>query len=254
MKHRMILAGILSMAMVLTGCGQAADTSSTEENAAATTAPAATEAPTEEETEAETEAATEEETEAESEEEFEEEETPSEQPASAEELAEVQAAIDGYRKALEEENYADLVKYYDINVMYYMTTGKLASDEELSAELERQVADGELAAGESAVQGEFGAPVCYNSQAKEYNDFLASDIFSEGGFEDENGNTFEVNMAENFTIDGVYMFEYSAAGDQEGMSFDVSMDMAVLRINGEWKVDTGLTMTMALAAMFEGME
>ncbi len=252
MKHRMIMAGILSMAMVLTGCGQAADTSSTEETAATTTAPAATEAPTEEETEAETE----EETEAESEEEAAEgeEETPSEAPASPEELAEVQAAIDGYRKAIEEGNCAELVKYYDIDVMYYMTTGKLADEAELVAELERQVDDGELAVGESAVQGEFGAPVCYNSQAKEYNDFLASDIFAEGGFEDENGNTFEVNMAENFVIDGVYMFEYSAAGDQEGMSFDVSMDMAVLRINGEWKVDTGLTLTMAFATMFEGME
>ncbi len=237
MKHKLVMAGILSMALVLTGCGQAAGTSSTEE-----TTPVQTTAETEAETTAETEAETEEEN----------AEATGEEPASADELAAVQAAIDGYLKASEEADYASLVKYYDVDLVYYMSEGKLATEEELIAELERMADDGEITVGESAAEGEFGAPVCCNSEAQMYNDFLASDIFSE--IEREDGTTYTLDMAENFVIDGVYTFNYSAAGVEDGMSFDISMDMTVLRINGEWKVDNILSLMMAFSSMMEDMD
>ncbi len=257
MKQRFIWASILSMAVLMTGCGfedALLPEDFVEKEAATTTAPAeTTEATTEGTTEAITEESVEETTAEENDNVGENsteavvggETAEGGEVAEGDEAAQVQAAIDGYIKAIEEADYANIVKYYDIELLQHMATGKKHTEDELIAEVKRMADSGELAVG--PMNAEIGKPECLNSEAQEYNDFLASDMLAE--IENENGETVKLNLAENYKIDGVYTFRYTASS--AGMNVD--MDMAVLRINGEWKVDSVLTMTMALAEAFGSM-
>ena len=244
MKQRFIWASILSMAMLMTGCGSLPESSNSNEATTTAASVENTETTTEKAKEtAENDESSESDESTENDESSESgESTESGEATEGDEAAQVQAAIDGYIKAIEEADYTNIVKYYDIELLKYMATGKQYTEDELITELQRMTDSGELAVG--PMNAELGKPECLNSEAQKYNDFLASDMLAE--IENENGETVKLNLAENYKIDGVYTFRYSAASS--GMSVD--MDMTVLRINGEWKVDSALTMTMAMAEAF----
>ena len=226
MRKKMIWASVLSMAMLLTACGEKTGDTSTPSDTKATTA--ATEAAMEATTEAETEATTEAETEA--------------AVSEGDEVAQVQAVIDGYIKAVREQDYANMVKYYNMELSHYMSTGEKASEAELAEMLKEEYATHTGVSDENAT---IGAPVCAPELIQEYNDFLASDMFKE--ITNDAGETVQLNLPENYKIDGVYVFNYSSAGGS------IKMDMEVLRVNGEWKVDSALSMAMMFSSMFEDM-
>lgn len=223
MRKKMIWASVLSMAMLLTACGNTADETSSKTDETQATTEAATEATTEAATEATTEAS-------------------AANNGEGDELAQVQAAIDGYMKAASEANHKDLIKYYDIEMITYMETGKKPTEEEMIDLLKQSFFEGQ---NEGA---EVGAPEAHPEYVQEVNDFMASDFLKE--VEKEDGTVVPLNMAENYKIDGVYTFNYAAGGG----GFSIDMDMTVLRINGEWKVDNAFTMAMSMASMMEGME
>lgn len=256
MKSTKAIAGILSMALLLTSCGT--DTSSKDDSSQADTTTTTTEetTTTTEETTTTTEETTT--TEAETtetttttEDAGSEDEPQPEEPRSAEEKAAAQVAMDGFLKANADEDYAAMVKYYDVGLLYYMETGEMASEDELIQYLK----DGETETGESVFSdystAEIGELTCYNSMAEEMNAFLASDLLKEG--ENADGEPITLDMAGNFEIDGMYTFSMSV--EDVGEDYDYSMDMeyAVLRINGEWQVDIGLTLVWAFAQMAEDM-
>lgn len=228
MRKKMIWASVLSMAMLLTACGEKTGDTSTPSETKATTG--ATEAATAATTEAETEATTEAETEA--------------AVSEGDEAAQVQAVIDGYIKAVREQDYANMAKYYNMELSHYMSTGEKASEAELAEMLKEEYATHTGIADENTT---IGAPVCVSERIEAYNDFLASDMFKE--ITNDAGETVQLNLPENYKIDGVYTFNYATSGG----GFSIDMDMDVLRVNGEWKVDSALSMAMMFSSMFEDM-
>lgn len=258
MKIRRTIAGILSVAMLLTGCGTGASDSKTESTAeTTTTTTAATTTTTEattttaEETTTTTEITTEaadENTDATTEDGGMQPET----PTSDDELAEVQATIDGFLEANENRDYAAMIQYFDLDLLYYMQTGKMATEAELIQFMEEQEAAGEGEIFADLSSAEIGEAECYNSSAKELNDFLASDLMKET--EAQDGSGVKLDMAANFKIDGMYGFTVKNEVSEDGMDLSADIGYSVLRINGEWKVDIALTMVWAFAQMFEGME
>ncbi|MBE6847995.1 MAG: hypothetical protein E7503_07705 [Ruminococcus sp.] len=246
MKFTKVLAGMLSAALLLTGCSEdssstadssKADTTTTTTTEATTTTTEATTTTTETTTTAET--TTTEETDAGSD----EGDMKPEEPASADELAEVKDVIAGYLEANNNKDYAAMIRYYDVQFNYFMEHGETGSDPELVQYM--QDAESEIFMDYS--NAVFGEPQCYNSMAQEYNDFLASDLMSE--VETEDGETIEVSPEEEFKIEGVYVFNVK----NEAAGFSSEMDYAVLKINGKWQVDTALTLLYTFVSIFEGM-
>ncbi len=238
MKFTKVLAGILSAALLLTGCSE--DSSSTADSSKAdTTTTTAETTTTTEATTTTAETTTTEETDAGS---VEGEPEP-EEPASADELAEVKDVIAGYLDANNNKDYGAMIRFYDVHFNYFMENGRTGSDPELVQYM--QDAEDELFMDYS--NAVFGEPQCYNSMAQEYNDFLASDLMSE--VETEDGETIEVSPEEEFKIEGVYFFNVK----NEAAGFSSEMDYAVLKINGKWQVDTALTLLYSFVSIFEGM-
>ena len=227
MRNKLVWASVLSMAMLLTACGEKTEDPESESETQATTA-VSTEAATEETTEVTTEA--------------EKEQAPA--GTEGDEAAQVQAVIDGYIKAVREQDYANMAKYYNMELSHYMSTGEKASEAELAEMLKEEYATHTGIADENTT---IGAPVCVSERIEAYNDFLASDMFKE--ITNDAGETVQLNLPENYKIDGVYTFNYATSGG----GFSIDMDMDVLRVNGEWKVDSALSMMMAFSSMFEDM-
>lgn len=254
MKATKTIAGILSVALLLTGCSSddsssVADTSKAETTTTTqdTTTTEATTTTAETTTTVET-TTTEEETDAgENSGDVPQPET----PASPDEAAAAKAAMDGFLKANADKDYAALVQYYDVDLMYYMTTGNMGTEDELIQYLKDQEAGTEGSVFVDYTNAEIGELECYNSMAAELNDFLSSDYMKEGTT--DSGETITLDMAENFQIDGMYSFPVSVEASSD--EFDYSSDMAysVLHINGEWKVDVTLTLVWSFAQMFEDM-
>lgn len=255
MKKTKMLAGVLALSMIFAGCGKA-DNETKESSVEETTAAETTEAETTEEaTEAETTTEAEEIGEGEPEE---------EEPASEEELQEVKDIIAAYETALKADDYETMVDLTDVDLLQYIATGKEGTKEELVALLKGETGDeNTIVVKQDYSNTVFGEPRCYNSQAKMFNDFLASDAIA---FFAEEGEGV-TDAADKFTIDGLYAFSMSSETsaetsseieDGEGsMSFSSNgsfdMDMYVVHINGEWKVDSGFIMVAGMYQAFSGM-
>ncbi len=257
MKKTKMLAGILALSMIFAGCGKTDDEnkdSSTEATTVATTEAETTEEAT---TEAETT------TEAE---ELGEEDPEEEEPASEEELQEVKALIAAYETALKADDYETMVDLTDVELLQYITKGTEGTKEELTALLKGETGDeNTIVVKQDYSNTVFGEPHCYNSQAKMFNDFLASDAIA---FFAEEGEGV-TDAADKYTIDGLYSFSMSSdttanaetsseTEDGEGsMSFSSNgsfdIDMYAVRINGEWKIDSGFIMVAGMYQAFSGM-
>ncbi len=249
MKKTKMLAGVLALSMIFAGCGKA-DNETKESSVEETTAAETTEAETTEEaTEAETTTEAEEIGEGKPEE---------EEPASEEELQEVKDVIAAYETALKAKDYDTMVDLTDVDLLQYISTGKEGTKEELVALLKGETGDENAMVVEPDYSNTvFGEPRCYNSQAKQFNDFLSSDAMAFFAEEGEGAS----DTAEKFTIDGLYAFSMSSetsvetevSSDAEislNASGSIDMDMYVVHINGEWKVDSGFIM---VAGMYQAL-
>lgn len=255
MKRLIAILTIFAMLSGLAACG------TTEESGAGTNIP--TEAATNavEETTAEPEAETEEDTTGAS-----DEEETKDAPAEGEdaELAEVQAVLDGYFKAAEEQDIENLIKYHDFNFIHYLSEGVYLTDEQL---LEKVGSLEELGGEQPASYGTMTVSdvECHDEMISAFQDFLSSDFWNDE--EGENGE--KLHPADYFTIDGVYTCTVNSTGTaefevetQEGVTvsgsastdFNVTTEYAILRINGEWKVDITMSMMMMFANMIESMK
>lgn len=184
-----------------------------------------------------------------------------EEPASEEELAEVNELIEQYKKAVTDKDFATLAKITDADMLQYISEGKEATADELEALLSGENGDGENVAyiGMEVSEYEFGEAECHNSTASIFNDFLSDEAIS--ALAEEAGTA--VDAAEKYTIDGVYTFKLNSKsstgdGDESGedasFSSDVSMEMFVFRINGEWKIDCGYGMVVSMYNTFSNMD
>ena len=258
MKKTKILAGILAVSMMFAGCGKTDDEKKDSSSEATTTT-------TEAETTETTTEAEEETTEADAD--AEDGEPEEEEPASEEELQAVKDLIAAYETAVKAKDYETMVDLTDADLLYYISYGKEGTKEELVSLL-----DGTADAEEGAIVAEtdysntvFGEPHCYNSQAKIYNEFLSNEDLAMLAEEGEGAT----DVASKYTIDGLYTFsmssDASASADtsaEEDADVDASinvnssfdMDMFVVRINGEWKIDTGYVMIASLYTSLSGMD
>ncbi len=181
-------------------------------------------------------------------------------PVSKDELAEVQRVADTYFKAMKDGDYEALVDVFDVEMLYYLENGETGSREQY-LEFLRDMSDEET--GASSIENDnvtIGDPVCANEQAEQYNEFFRKiDELSEG----------KSKLAENFKVDGVYNMRLQTSGttaaststDESGIkmnvdvsgSFDFGMDIPILRINGQWKVDPAIGLIMGFYQMFSGL-
>ena len=184
-----------------------------------------------------------------------------EEPASEEELAEVTELIEQYKKAVTDKDFATLAKITDADMLQYISGGKEATADELEALLSGENGDGENVAyiDIEVSEYEFGEAECHNSTASIFNDFLSDEAIS--ALAEEAGTA--VDAAEKYTIDGVYTFKLDnksatgsneESGEEPAFSSDISMDMFVFRINGEWKIDCGYGMVVSMYNAFSNMD
>ncbi len=180
-------------------------------------------------------------------------------PADEDELAEVQRVAETYFRATKEGDYEALVDVFDIEMLYYLENGEMGTREQCLNYLKEM--DPEETGAASIEDGNvtIGDPVCANEQAEEYNDFFKM-------IDEASGKS---KLAENFKVDGVYNMRLQTSGttdaststDESGIkvnldvsgSFDIGMDIPILRINGQWKVDPAIGLTMSFYQMFSGL-
>ena len=234
MNKRKLIAGLLALTMTasLCGCG----TTKTEPE----TAP---ESVTEESSAAETE-----ESAADS---AEQDSAEQESAAVDPELTEIQKIVDAFFKANDEQDYDTLAKIYDADLLYYLENQKMGTEEEVLQYLKDNSTEAVPIAGQSS-SFEISEPECQNEQAEEFNKFF-EEIDKQSGSE----------LAKNFKVDGVYIInmktkgsastEDSDTGVDADLNFDLDLPLAVLHINGEWKCDMAVNLTMSMYNAFSQM-
>jgi len=254
MKNKKTLAGILAFSMMLAvvGCGEKEEI---KNNSAAevTTAETAAEEPevTEEQTAADESADLDIDL---SGSDFDfnmnEDAPEEEEPASAEELAEVQELLKKYEKAVNENDYETIADITDIDLIYAISEGEEKDRDTIVSILKGETDSEDIVIPTTNLGTSFGEPRCYNSAAKTYNDFLSDPGIAEMS-----------DASSKYTIDGLYLFNMTSSSTADsdensaGISgnFNFNMDMYIMRINGEWKVDCGYGMMVDLAKMFGDM-
>lgn len=227
MNKRKLIAGLLALTMTasLCGCGAAktepetAAESVTADSSAAETEDAAADAAEQDSSEADP------------------------------ELAEIKKIADAFFKANDAQDYEALAKIYDADLLYYLENEKTGTEEEVLQYLKDNATEAVPIAGQSS-SFEISEPECHNEQAEEYNKFF-EDMDKQSGSE----------IAKNFNVDGVYIInmktkgtastEDSGSGAEENSSLD--LPLAVLHINGEWKCDMAVNLTMSMFNAFSQM-
>lgn len=252
MKNKKLMAGILSVSMMLAvvGCGEKEETkkdSDTSSVAEVTTAENVAEEPAA----------------ADGDDDFDIELSGSdfdfdmndndleeEEPASPEELAEVQELLKKYEKALNDNDYETIADITDLNLLYEVSEGEEKDRDTIISILKGETDSEDVFVPTTNLGTSFGEPRCYNSAAKVYNDFLSDPSI-----------TAMNDVSSKYTIDGLYMYNMSSSSTTDpdenntGISgdFNFNMDMYILRINGEWKIDCGYGMMVDFANMFSNM-
>ena len=222
MTKKRVTAAILALMMSASLCACAKDdpAEDSDSKSAVTTEAAVTEEAEEsapEEAEAEADASEEEESDA---------------PAATGEAAEVQKVVDAYAKALAEKDYDTLMDVTAIELIYYLTNGETGDRDAYMQCLKEQIVseDGDYSGYT------FSAPYLQDEYVEEYKSFFElMDEQSEG----------EYSLADKFKIDRVYATDMKATG--------ITMDVPVIHVNGEWKCDPVVSMTMSFFDMFSDM-
>lgn len=176
------------------------------------------------------------------------------EPGSEEELAEILRVTRAYEDALYAQDLDALVDCTNMDLLYYLQNNKLGTREELIA-FEKEMFGDKL--GKSQKQNSehnsiFKDPVYAPEKAAEYNALL-----------EKCGPVSNV-----FHIDSVYLYRIqnqaaADAGGQAGSGFQFSMgmgdmafgiDFAVIRVNGEWKMDTALAAASSVINQVEKVQ
>lgn len=173
------------------------------------------------------------------------------EPGSEEELAEILRVTQAYEDAVYNQDMDALVDCMDIDLIYYMQKEELGTREDYIAFVKEAFGDKLSKSLEQNPErvSIFKDPVYAPEKAEEYNSVL-----------EKCGAISNV-----FHIDGVYLYRIqnqaaADAGGQAGSGFQfsmgmgdlaVGMDLAVVRINGEWKIDSALP---AMASLWNELE
>lgn len=167
------------------------------------------------------------------------------------ELAEIKKIADAFFKANDAQDYEALAKIYDADLLYYLENEKMGTEEEILQYLKDNSTEAVPIAGQST-SFEISEPECHNEQAEEFNKFFEE--------MDKQSNS---ELAKNFHVDGVYIINMNTKGsaateDSENgvegeASFDLDLPLAVLHINGEWKCDMAVNLTMSMYNAFSQM-
>lgn len=238
MKNKKILAGLLAASMILAaGCGEKGD--KTKNNDISSVTDNSAEASPQGNSEG---------SDKEPDFSFDYEEPEEETPASAEELKEVQELIKKYETAAKEKDYETLAEITNTDMLLYLTTGNESTREEQIASIKGETDSDALVVEPDYISISCGEPHCFNSQAAEYNDFLS----------DESINLIAPDIASKYKIDGLYSFRMNAETDSDdevsGLSSNIDTDNYVLRINGEWKIDSGYSYIVGMLKMLSSMD
>lgn len=164
------------------------------------------------------------------------------EPGSEEELAEVLRVTRAYEDAIYDQDMEALLDCTDMDLLYYIKNNEVGSREDLIAFEEEAFGDKLSKSLEQNPErvSVFKDPVYVPEKAEEYNTVLK-----------------KMGAISNvYHIDSVYLYRFqnqaaADAGGQAGSGLQFSMgmgdlafgmDVAVVRINGEWKFDMGLPM------------
>ena len=154
-----------------------------------------------------------------------------EKPPASDELATVQYIADTYFKARDNKDAETLTDVMATELMYYITNSK---------------------AGDRAAQVAFAADFCKElpadpnrevSKPEKKSDYAdAYNSFFKVLDKENNGTT---ELAKTFKVEDAYYIMYKATG--------VTMDMPIIKINGEWKLDPEVSMLMSFYDIAESL-
>lgn len=171
------------------------------------------------------------------------------------ELKVVQDLLDQYETAVKDKDYETLAKITNADMLQYISSGKESTEEEIIALLKGEGDENSDIASfvdTDLTEFEIDELECHNELVGELNDFLSDEAFSELC-------ESEVNASEKYTIDGVYTYKLksvSETGDDADVDFNSNfeMEMFVLRINDEWKVDCGYGLIYSMYKAFSNVD
>lgn len=167
------------------------------------------------------------------------------EPGTDEALAEVQLVAHQYEQSSRELDWEGFIDAYNIEMLYYMEHNELGTREDYLNFVQEMCAGKDLSASDAGTAGMFqNEPVYCPEKVDEYNQAMKT--------LDQMGH--QTGMSNVFRVDGVYIYRIQNQAAAEaggkagsGMQFSfglgeaaVGLDIAVIRINGQWKVDTTL--------------
>lgn len=159
----------------------------------------------------------------------------------------IDIAEKGYAATVE-SNYADMVKYTTLDVMYYFTEGKWISDEELIVELEN-------AATEEGGTNDY----CATYASLENLEFISATPLSQEEVDELNAFIQELGAGTevDYVLTGAYKLPatYSNMSETEQAMIGTKNApyMLVVEEDGEWKLDVFVSITKEMYDAFGSM-
>lgn len=187
------------------------------------------------------------------------------EPGTEEALAEVQRIMRQFEEACKENDQETMAELMDVELLYYMEHSKLADPQTYLEFYKKEVTQNSDSPynsfGKNNMTFSDQTPAYCPEKVAEYNKFFQQ--MDETSIE-------ETAFADTFHIDAVYIYRFevdsksnvnSVTDDTVGDGFkielnngdvSVGMDIAVIRINGEWKIDFVIPMMQVLLDMMQG--
>lgn len=256
MKKLICILTTLSLCLSFTACG--ADSSSTADTQSSSAETSAAEDSAEDESSDESSDETSEESEEESSEEASDESSEeASDEADDDDLAAAQACYEAYQTAVADKDFEALLQCYDLDILMMLEGWENSESGEAQQptmdELRAMYANGEIADADI-----FGTDedITYG-ELEDGSELLPAfaDLLN------------EMSTADPISIDKCFLSTISSSGTpeiepadgvevemDEDINFIMDVPIAVLHVNGEWKVDTGLTLMAAFYSMFSDLD
>ncbi len=166
---------------------------------------------------------------------------------SPEEMETVQAVLDHFVEAVAAQDYEKVAKYDNMQLMYYLQEGEIYSDAEIAAKLQAAADASEMPADTQTSAGTAFSDLTLGTeeQLEQVQSMLANKAY----WSRANKNC---DPAAHFTVDRMYTVNMNSS-DSSDSAAAVSLPVFVLHINGEWKLDTVLSLMMMFSSMADSL-
>lgn len=251
MKKLICILTTLSLCLSFTACGtNSSDTADTQSSSAETSA---AEDASEDESSDE---ASDESSEESSDEASDESSEEASDETDGGDLAAAQACFEAYQTAVADKDFDALLKCYDLDILMMMDSWENTETDE-----PQQFTEDDL------------REMYQNGEITDEDVFGTGEVLTYGELEDGNelipafeGLLSEMGAADDISIDKCFLSTVSSSGSVEvepadgvevevddDSSFSMGMPIAVIHVNGEWKVDSALTLMAAFYSAFADM-